>query len=95
VLRPGGLLAAWDYQPATGGRRAALHRRLVERLGGYGTPRTYGDIAHWVSEARFGVIENPDLRPFLFPPVPRVSLLARKPAADAAAQTCENRPASS
>jgi SAM-dependent methyltransferase len=93
VLRPGGLLAVWDYQPATSGRRAAIHRRLIERLGGYGTPRTYGDVAHWVSEARFGVIENPDLRPFLFPPVPRVSLLARKPATDSPERTCANRPA--
>ena len=94
VLRPGGLLAAWEYQPATSGGRGRVHRRLMERLGGYGSPRPFGDIAHWLSEARYDVIENPDLRPFLFPPVPRVSVLARKPPADSPSQTCENRPAS-
>jgi SAM-dependent methyltransferase len=94
VLRPGGLLAAWEYQPAGDGRRGRVHRWLIERMGGYGSPRGFGDIAHWLSEAGYDVIENPDLRPFLFPPVPRISVLARKPPADSPAQTCESRPAS-
>jgi ubiquinone/menaquinone biosynthesis C-methylase UbiE len=95
VLRPGGLLAAWEYLPATDGRRGRAHRWLMERLGGYGAPHPFGDIAHWLSEAGYDVIENPDLRPFLFPPVPRMSVLARKPPAGSPAQTCEERPVSS
>jgi ubiquinone/menaquinone biosynthesis C-methylase UbiE len=95
VLRPGGLLAAWEYRPAADGWRVRVHRWFVEGLGGHGAARSFGDLAHWLSEARYDVIENPDLRPFLFPPIPRVSVLARKPPAGSPLQTCENRPASS
>jgi SAM-dependent methyltransferase len=82
VLQPGGVLAVWDYAPAEDSWRGRAHGWLLRGLGGVGKPRAFGDIAHWVSEAKYDVIENPDLRPFLFPPVPRVSLLARKAAAD-------------
>jgi len=80
VLTPGGVLAIWDFAPPSG--RSTVRRWMLDLLGGSGTPRDFATLAHWASEARYDVIENPDLRPFLFPPLRRVSLLARKPARD-------------
>jgi SAM-dependent methyltransferase len=87
VLKPGGLLAVWEYTAAEPKRPGAFRSWLLGRLGGRGTLRDFAALAHWASEANFDVIENPNLRPFLFPPVPRVSMLARRPPADPAAGT--------
>ena len=87
VLRPGGVLALWDYTSTESPRRNRLNARLLDVLGGSGVLRDFQTLAHWAAEARFDVVENPDLRPFLFPPIPRVSLLARKGNADSAPGT--------
>lgn len=87
VLKPGGILAVWDYSARDPKRPGALRSWMLGRLGGRGVLRDFAALAHWASEAQFDVIENPDLRPFLFPPIPRVSMLARKPPADAAGVT--------
>jgi ubiquinone/menaquinone biosynthesis C-methylase UbiE len=78
VLRPGGVVAAWDFAPRTSRRLNALHRVVLERFGGAGELRGFGRLAHLASEAGYGVIERPHLRPFLFPPIPRTALLARR-----------------
>ena len=82
VLRPGGLLALWEYTSTESGRRNRLNVRLLNALGGSGALRDFQTLAHWAAEARYDVIENPVMRPFLFPPIPRVSMLARKASAD-------------
>lgn len=87
VLRPGGLLAVWDYTAPDPKHPGLFRSWMLSRLGGRGTLRDFAALAHWASEANFDVIENPNLRPFLFPPVPRVSMLARKPPQDPAAET--------
>lgn len=87
VLRPGGLLAVWEYTSADSGQRNRFNGWLLDRLGGSGELRDFQTLAHWASEARYDVVENANLRPFIFPPIPRVSLLARKPPADSAATT--------
>lgn len=91
VLRPGGVLAVWEY--AASERPGRVRRWMLSRLGGEGTLHDFGTLAHWAGEAGYDVIENPNLRPFLFPPLARVSMLARKPPADADPRTCENPPA--
>lgn len=78
VLRPGGLVALWEFAPTSSRRLNALNARVLESLGGAGTPRSFGRFADFVLEAHYDVIERPRLRPFLFPPVPRTSFLARK-----------------
>jgi SAM-dependent methyltransferase len=81
VLAPGGVLVLWEYTSASKawGRASGW---MLDRLGGRGQPRRFDMLAHWASEANYDVIENPDFRPFLFPPIPRVSMLARKPPQD-------------
>lgn len=87
VLKPGGVLAVWEYTAPDPKRPGTLRSWLLGRLGGKGTLRDFAMLAHWASEANFDVIENPQLRPFLFPPIPRVSLLARRPPTDSAGGT--------
>lgn len=78
VLRPGGVLVAWDYAPRSSRLMNRLHLRLLA-----GDPvephlRGFGALAHWMSEAGFDEIERTVLPPFLFPPVPHTALLAKK-----------------
>ena len=82
VLKPGGVLAVWEYSAPDPKRVGAFRSWTLGRLGGQGTLRDFSVLAHWASEANFDVIENPNLRPFLFPPISRVSMLARRPPAD-------------
>lgn len=78
VLRPGGLLAIWDYAPTSSPWLNRLNRAVLERLGAAGKLRAFPTFGHLVSEAHYDVIERPKLRPFLFPPVPRTAILAKK-----------------
>ncbi len=87
VLKPGGVLAVWDYTASDPKHLGAFRSWILGRLGGRGILRDFAALAHWASEANFDVIENPDLRPFLFPPLPRISMLARRPPADQGAAT--------
>jgi ubiquinone/menaquinone biosynthesis C-methylase UbiE len=78
ILRPGGLLALWEYAPTASRRLNRLNARLLNALGGAGRLRGFTQLAYFASEAGYVVIERPTLRPFLFPPIPRIGLLARK-----------------
>ena len=78
ILRPGGLVALWEFAPTSSRRLNAFNARVLDLLGGAGTPRSFGRFADFVLEAHYDIIERPRLRPFLFPPVPRTSFLARK-----------------
>lgn len=78
VLRPGGLVALWEFAPTASRRLNRLNARLLDALGGAGTLRGFGRLAYFASEAGYVVIERPTLRPFLFPPIPRTGLLAKK-----------------
>jgi len=78
VLRPGGVLVAWDYAPRSSRLLNRLHERLLA-----GDPtkphlRGFGALAHWLSEAGFDEIQRTVLPPFLFPPIPHTALLAQK-----------------
>lgn len=78
VLRPGGLVALWEFAPTASRRLNRLNARLLNALGGAGQLRGFGRLAYFASEAGYVVIERPPLRPFLFPPIPRTGLLAKK-----------------
>lgn len=78
VLKPGGLVALWEYAPTSSRRLNRLNARVLRSLGGVGALRGYAKLAHDAAEAGFVVIERPRLRPFFFPPVPRTGLLAKK-----------------
>ncbi len=81
------MIALWDYAKPDGGDWGRVRGWIADKLGGRGTPRDFAALAHWASEAQFEAIENPDLRPFLFPPIRHVSLLARKPDRDSTSTT--------
>jgi SAM-dependent methyltransferase len=82
VLRPGGLLALWEFAPTASPTLNRLNARLLDALGGAGRLRGFGRLAYFASEAGYVVIERPVLRPFLFPPIPRTGLLAKKASPD-------------
>lgn len=78
VLKPGGLVALWDFAPTSSVRLNWLNARALSLFGGAGEPRGFGKLAHLASEAGYEVIERPELRLFLLPPVPRTALLLKK-----------------
>lgn len=77
VLRPGGLIALWDFAPTSSVRLNRWNARVLAAFGGAGTLRGFGKLAHDASETGYVVIERPRLRPFLWPPIPRTALLAK------------------
>ena len=82
VLRPGGVLALWEFVPAGSAWRNRLSRWLLDALGGAGRLRRFRRLAHYAEDAGYAVVEAPLLRPFLFPPVPRAALFVKKAAPD-------------
>jgi SAM-dependent methyltransferase len=78
VLRPGGLIALWEFAPTASRPLNRLNARVLNALGGAGQLRPFSRLAYFASEAGYVVIERPTVRPFLFPPIPRTGLLAKK-----------------
>ena len=73
VLRPGSLLLAWDLAPASG--RFAWWQRLWLRRypGRHATQQSLMGLAE---RSGFDYTREANLRPFFWPPVPRVSFIA-------------------
>jgi SAM-dependent methyltransferase len=67
VLKPGGVLLAWEFAPTSSRRLNRFHIRLLERVGG--TVRLRG-FEH-VNRLQFRT-------PFLVPPIPRVVVAFQK-----------------
>ncbi len=78
VLRPNGVLVAWEFAPLSSRTLNRWHLRLLARDPVRPHLRGFGPLAHLAAEAGFVRIERPLLRPFLFPPIPRTALLAQK-----------------
>lgn len=78
VLAPGGLALLWDFAPV---HRPLLHRwnrRVLDR----GRPqvlRSTRRLQRFADEAGFPFTRPAQLRPFLFPPIPRASVLIGRP----------------
>jgi demethylmenaquinone methyltransferase / 2-methoxy-6-polyprenyl-1,4-benzoquinol methylase len=85
VLRPGGVLVVWEFAPTRSERLNRLHTWLLTPLIKTCRLRGYGDFVDLAIESPFANMENLDLRPFLFPPIPRAGFFlskATKPAAE-------------
>lgn len=78
VLRPNGVLVAWEFAPLSSRTLNRLHLHLLARDPVRPHLRGFGPLAHLAAEAGFVRIERPLLRPFLFPPIPRTAILAQK-----------------
>ncbi len=76
VLTPGGLALLWDFGP-TGNRRLDRWNRVVLQGAGLGHVRLRSSLTllAFAEAAGFEFAREANLRPFLFPPIPRASIL--------------------
>jgi SAM-dependent methyltransferase len=78
VLTPGGMALLWEFAPTTSQRLNALNRAVLTPGVGAFELRDYATLSAFALEAGYEWVGNARLRPFLFPPIPRVSLLLGK-----------------
>ena len=74
VLRPGALLLVWDLAPASG--KFAWWQRWWLRTYRGSRIASQKSLTALAERSGFGYTRNGELRPFLWPPVPRVSFVA-------------------
>jgi SAM-dependent methyltransferase len=78
VLTDGGIAVLWEFAP-TRSRRLNAWNELVITLGVRDCElRSYTTLSAFALEAGFEWISNAHLRPFIYPPIPRVSLIMGK-----------------
>jgi SAM-dependent methyltransferase len=75
VLTHNGICVLWEVARSRSPRVNAVWRRL---LGGDARLRTFAEVGHLGREAGFAWIQTLPLRPFLWPPGPRLTVLLRK-----------------
>jgi SAM-dependent methyltransferase len=78
VLRPGGVVVVWEFAPTRSVLLNRFHRWALTRRVKSCRLRGYGDFVDIAVESRFADMEILELRPFLFPPIPRTGFLLRK-----------------
>lgn len=78
VLRPGGLAMVWDFAPVRSRLLSRWNRWLITRGVSTAHLRTYARLAAIAEEVGFEWFRNAHLRPFLYPPIPRASILMGK-----------------
>src|SRR5207248_679579 len=74
VLKPGGFAVVWEFAPTRSASLNGLNHWVVTRGVKAATFRPYTVLAAAATRAGFDWVDNAHLRPFLFPPIPRVSL---------------------
>ncbi|MEX1254026.1 MAG: class I SAM-dependent methyltransferase [Dehalococcoidia bacterium] len=81
VLKPGGLFLAWEFAPTRSQALDRWNRWLLEREAPNARLRSYRELRDIAYDCGFDWVEQAHLRPFLLPPIPRVSLImGRAPA---------------
>jgi SAM-dependent methyltransferase len=78
VLSPGGIAVLWEFGPTTSKRLNAFHERLLTLGISDCHLRGYTPLSAFALGTGFEWVGNANLRPFLFPPIPRVSLILGK-----------------
>jgi SAM-dependent methyltransferase len=78
VLRHNGVLVLWDVAPSQSRRVNAIWQRVLRSDGGPVRLRNFAAIGRLGHAAGFAWIQTLPLRPFLWPPGPRISVLLRK-----------------
>ncbi len=78
VLVFGGIALLWELSPTNSKRLNAWNRRVVTLGVRECNLRNYTTLSAYALEAGFDFAGNAHMRPFLFPPIPRVSLLLGK-----------------
>ena len=78
VLKPGGLFLAWEFAPTPSGLLNRWNRWVLTRDAPQVRLRSYSELRVLAHAAAFDWVERARLRPFLLPPIPRVSLIMGK-----------------
>lgn len=78
VLKPGGLFVAWEFRPVGSRRLDAFNRWAITRQVTSANLRSARQLIAAGRAAGYEWITDAALRPFLFPPIPRVSVLFGK-----------------
>lgn len=78
VLTHGGIAVVWDFAPTRSATLNAWNRRVLSARPGEVNLRTYTTLSAYALEAGFEWVNNAHLRPFLAPPIPRISLILGK-----------------
>lgn len=78
VLKPGGIFLAWEIAPTRSGLLNRWNRWLLELEAPIERLRDYRELRQLAYDSGFDYVQSAKLRPFLLPPVPRVSLIMGK-----------------
>lgn len=78
VLTHNGIIVCWDVAPSRSKRVNAIWRRLLAKKGESFRLRTFAEFGRLGHEAGFAWTQTLTLRPFLWPPGPRLTVLMRK-----------------
>lgn len=78
VLKPGGLFLAWEFAPTRSGLLDRWNRWVVTQEVALERLRGYRELRALAYECGFDWVQPARLRPFLLPPIPRVSLIMGK-----------------
>jgi len=78
VLTPGGIAVLWEFAPTRSTALNRWHEWLLTRGVDACNLRNYTQLSAFAIGAGFEWVGNANLRPFLFPPIPRVSLILGK-----------------
>jgi ubiquinone/menaquinone biosynthesis C-methylase UbiE len=78
VLRPGGICVLWEFTPTRSRLLNQLNRKVLTRQVKRSHIRSFRRLAYVAMEVGFYQVLSLGLRPFLWPPIPRVSMLLRK-----------------
>ena len=78
VMKPGALFLAWEFAPTRSSLLDRWNRYLLELGAPLVRLRGYRELRRFAYDAGFDWVQSANLRPFLLPPIPRVSLIMGK-----------------
>ncbi len=78
VLKPGGLFLAWEFAPTSSRLLDRWNRYVLTREMPLVRLRGFAELRSLAFDCGFDWVEHAHLRPFLLPPIPRVSFLMGK-----------------
>ena len=78
VLKPGGLFLAWEFAPTNSELLDRWNRYVLTREVPLVRLRGYRELRALAYDCGFDWVERAGLRPFLLPPIPRVSFIMGK-----------------